>query len=118
MNSCDRIDPIFHLPTPLLFAHRGGAKEVQESTLLVFRHAMACHADVLEVDVQLTKDEEMVVWHGPNLNNVLLTNVSAANRSRSDIGEFPWCELEGSAFVADPGTSPQDLDTIPRDSER
>lgn len=28
-----RIEPIFKLETPLLFAHRGGAREVPESTL-------------------------------------------------------------------------------------
>lgn len=30
-----RIDPVFGLPTPLLFAHRGGAAERPESTGLI-----------------------------------------------------------------------------------
>lgn len=27
-------------------------------------------ADVLELDVQLTRDGQFVAWHGPNLDNV------------------------------------------------
>ena len=66
-----RKDPIFKLETPLLFAHRGGAREMPESTVKGFTHALeTAKTDVLELDVQLTKDGEFVVWHGPELNNV------------------------------------------------
>src|SRR5689334_17395510 len=94
-----RKDPIFGLTTPILFAHRGGAKEAPESTEAGFRHAIECGTDVLELDVQLTKDQEMVVWHGPNLNNVRLEIEDEANvpRTRFDIGEYDWSELQGKA---------------------
>jgi glycerophosphoryl diester phosphodiesterase len=66
-----RIEPIFGLQTPLIFAHRGGAREVPESTRKGFAHAKEiAKVDVLELDVQLTKDGEFVVWHGPKLDNV------------------------------------------------
>src|SRR5689334_8993972 len=87
-----RIDPIFGLPTPILFAHRGGAKEAPESTEAGFRHAMDCRTDVLELDLQLTRDEEMVVWHGPSLANVRLEIEETANkpRTRFNIGDYMW----------------------------
>ena len=58
-----RKDPIFELKTPLLFAHRGGALEMPESTVMGFNHALnEAKADVLELDVQLTCDGES--WYG------------------------------------------------------
>ena len=65
-----RKDPIFKRKTPLLFAHRGGAGEAPESTEEAFRKAVENRADVLELDVSLTLDGEIVVWHGPGLKNV------------------------------------------------
>jgi len=49
---------------PLLFAHRGGAALAPENTLEAFRQAVdEWGADVLEMDVRLTRDGEMVVIH-------------------------------------------------------
>jgi glycerophosphoryl diester phosphodiesterase len=115
-----RNDPIFGIPTPILFAHRGGAKEVAESTELGFRHAIRCRSDVLEIDVQLTKDQEMVVWHGPGLENVRLAVADDlhGSRSRREIGEYDWPELRDQAWVADPGTRPADIKYVPQDLAR
>lgn len=49
---------------PLLMAHRGGAGLAPENTLLAFRRAVEWwEADVLELDVQPTRDGEVVVIH-------------------------------------------------------
>ena len=56
-----RKDPILGLKTPLLFAHRGGAKEAPESTEEAFEHAVRHGADVLELDLRLSRDGELVV---------------------------------------------------------
>ncbi len=63
-------DPIFGIPGPLLFAHRGGAGEAPESTVEAFRHAVDCYAEVLEIDLRLTSDKQIVVWHGPGLEKM------------------------------------------------
>ncbi len=66
-----RTDCLFNIETPILFAHRGGAGEVPESTKEAFRHAaITVGVDVLEIDIQVSKDGEIVVWHGPELENV------------------------------------------------
>ena len=58
---------------PLIFAHRGGALEAPESTLRAFTYAKdVAGADILELDVHLTKDGKFVVWHGPDLDNVYI----------------------------------------------
>jgi glycerophosphoryl diester phosphodiesterase len=122
-----RTDPIFEQRTPLLFAHRGGAQEAPESTVMAFEYAVReTRVDVLELDVQLTRDREMVVWHGPGLNNVRIVgaddNPSRRPVDRRKIGHFRWDELAGSAWVADPPPKTdqayQDLSTVPDESNR
>jgi glycerophosphoryl diester phosphodiesterase len=121
-----RTDPIFGLETPLLFAHRGGAREVPESTLKGFKHAAeTAEADVLELDVQMTRDGEFVVWHGPKLDNVriLLQSDKPSERKRTKIYHYDWPELDGKAWVGDPHLLDMpdeeiDLSTVPEDSDR
>jgi glycerophosphoryl diester phosphodiesterase len=49
---------------PLLVAHRGGARLAPENTLDAFRQATdSWWADMLEMDVRLTRDGEVVVIH-------------------------------------------------------
>ena len=43
------------------FAHRGFSGKYPENTMLAFRKALECGADGIEMDVQLTKDGELVV---------------------------------------------------------
>ncbi|HEY5337228.1 MAG TPA: glycerophosphodiester phosphodiesterase family protein [Rhizomicrobium sp.] len=47
----------------LNIAHRGGAGLMPENTLAAFRDAVARGADGAELDVQLSKDGEVVVYH-------------------------------------------------------
>ncbi len=54
---------------PLLFAHRGGALLAPENTLEAFIGAVETWgADVLEMDVHLTRDGELVVIHDPTVD--------------------------------------------------
>jgi len=55
-DASSRIDPVFKLKTPILFAHRGGVLEAPESTVRAFRYALdVAKAEVLELDVQMTR---------------------------------------------------------------
>jgi glycerophosphoryl diester phosphodiesterase len=48
-------------------AHRGASALYPENTLLAFRRAIEQGVDALEVDVHLTRDDELVVIHDPAL---------------------------------------------------
>jgi glycerophosphoryl diester phosphodiesterase len=52
---------------PIVYAHRGGAALRPENTLEAFDHGLACGAEGLELDVQLSKDGVVVVHHDPTL---------------------------------------------------
>ncbi len=49
-----------------LIAHRGESADAPENTMAAFRLAYARHADAIELDVHLTKDDELLVCHDPD----------------------------------------------------
>lgn len=53
---------------PFISAHRGGAAYAPENTMAAFRKGKALGADLLELDVQLTSDGHVVVFHDPYLD--------------------------------------------------
>jgi glycerophosphoryl diester phosphodiesterase len=48
---------------PILIAHRGGSLEAPENTMASFRHAIDLGMRFVELDVQMTRDAELVVIH-------------------------------------------------------
>lgn len=51
-------------------AHRGYSSAAPENTLYAFQAAIDSGADFIELDVQLTKDEQLVVFHDENIDRV------------------------------------------------
>ena len=51
-----------------VFAHRGASAYAPENTLAAFRLAEEQGADGIELDVQLTKDGQVVVIHDENID--------------------------------------------------
>lgn len=49
----------------IVFAHRGASWDEPENTLRAFRRAIELGADYVELDVQATRDSELVVVHDP-----------------------------------------------------
>lgn len=50
------------------FAHRGFSGKYPENTMLAFKKAIEFGADGIELDVQLTKDEEIVIIHDETID--------------------------------------------------
>lgn len=55
---------------PMQIAHRGGASERPENTLAAFENAVKVGAQMLELDVHLTRDGHVVVLHDEDLARV------------------------------------------------
>ncbi|WP_419465953.1 glycerophosphodiester phosphodiesterase [Bacillus spongiae] len=51
-----------------IFAHRGASGEYPENSMLAFQAAEEAGADGIELDVQLSKDGEVVIIHDETLN--------------------------------------------------
>lgn len=48
---------------PLVIAHRGASGVAPENTLSAVKKAMESGADIIEIDVHLTKDRQLIVMH-------------------------------------------------------
>jgi glycerophosphoryl diester phosphodiesterase len=55
----------------LNIAHRGASATFTENTMPAFRAAVELHADMIELDVHLSKDSIPVVFHNDKLSKVL-----------------------------------------------
>jgi glycerophosphoryl diester phosphodiesterase len=111
------------MPT-LNFAHRGGAGLYPENTLVAFRDAVARGCDGAELDVQLSKDGEVVVFHDFKLKpeicrlngawikkpTPLIKELTLAELKRYDIGRH---DPASDYAMARPHSMPVDGETIP-----
>ncbi len=107
---------------PLNIAHRGGAGLMPENSLAAFRDAVARGADGAELDVQLSRDGEVVVYHDyrlkpeitrldgkwltkptPRLKDLILGELQAFDIGRCDPAS---------------GYAREHADVTPRDGER
>jgi glycerophosphoryl diester phosphodiesterase len=87
---------------PLLMAHRGGAALAPENTLTAFRRALEWwHADLLEIDVQPTRDGEVVVTHDPTVDRTTDGTGRVADLTRAELQQLD----AGYHFSPDGGRS-------------
>jgi glycerophosphoryl diester phosphodiesterase len=75
----------FHASRPLVFAHRGGCALGPENTLATFDAGLACGADGLELDVQLSSDGVLVVCHDTTLNRTTAESGKVVDRTAAQL---------------------------------
>jgi glycerophosphoryl diester phosphodiesterase len=66
--------PIKMAQKPLIFAHRGVQSTHPENTMIAFQEAANIGADGIELDVQLSKDGEIIVIHDETLERTTTGN--------------------------------------------
>jgi glycerophosphoryl diester phosphodiesterase len=76
----------------LTFAHAGGKKTGPENSLKAFKKAIELKADFIELDVKVSKDGEIVIFHDPDTFNItgvvgLLKDMTLKELKLLDIGE-------------------------------
>ncbi|NCC64756.1 MAG: glycerophosphodiester phosphodiesterase, partial [Spirochaetia bacterium] len=77
---------------PLLFGHRGCPAEYPENTLASFAACVDSGIDGIELDVQLTKDGKLVVFHDDTLQRIAnvdekISSLDYKNLQDIDIGD-------------------------------
>jgi len=69
-------------PRILVHGHRGARAVLPENTLPAFEHAIAAGADMLELDLAVTKDNVLMVFHDPAVNRKICTGPEGESRIR------------------------------------
>ncbi len=69
-------------PRILVHGHRGARAVLPENTLPAFEHAIAAGADMIELDLAVTKDNVLVVSHDPAVNRKICTGPEGESRIR------------------------------------
>lgn len=112
-------------------AHRGWRTKYPENTMESFRAAEALGVDQLELDVRVTKDDELVVIHDPTVDRTtdgtgLVREKTLAELKALDAGifkgeEFRGCRIptfiEFMDFIKDHPTMTLDVELKERPSE-
>jgi glycerophosphoryl diester phosphodiesterase len=85
--AADSLPDVFRAGRPLIFAHRGGSKLAPENTIAAFDTGMACGADGLELDVQLSADDIPVVIHDATLDRTTDGTGPVSDRTAAQLAE-------------------------------
>jgi len=101
-------------PRPRIVAHRGASFEAPENTLAAFKRAWALGVEAVELDVRVTKDGEVVVFHDPTtlrLGGVdrPIADQTLAELRQLDVGAYKHIKYKGERIP----TLAQALSTIP-----
>src|SRR4026209_260569 len=81
-------------PEVLVIAHQGGDGIYPGDTLYAYEHAVALGADVLEMDVHITKDGEIVLMHDEKVDRTtdgagLIEDLTLAELKKLDAA-YQW----------------------------
>lgn len=82
------------MQTPELVAHRGFAGAFPENSLVAVRAALELGVRWLEIDVQLTADEHVVLFHDRTLDRLCGTAGSIHDLPLDKVRELTLCESE------------------------
>jgi glycerophosphoryl diester phosphodiesterase len=85
-----------------LYAHRGASAERPENTMPAFQRAVEIGVDALEMDVHVTRDDQLIVAHDPTASRTAGAQLAWGDVDLADIRRLD----AGWGFVAEDGTRP------------
>jgi glycerophosphoryl diester phosphodiesterase len=77
----------------LVIAHRGASLHAPEHTLASYWLARQLGSDFIELDVQLTRDGQIVVFHDDDPSRTTNAAKVFPGREKGHVGSFTWAEL-------------------------
>ncbi|WP_234978066.1 glycerophosphodiester phosphodiesterase family protein [Halanaerobium kushneri] len=84
----------YNFDYPVLIAHRGASYAAPESTLPAVKIALESGVDYIELDVQRTKDGELVVFHDTNLLRLTDARKAFPDKKNYELKNFTLAELK------------------------
>jgi len=87
------------LPSPVIFAHRGASVHAPENTLSAFKLARDQGANAIELDVQLTADQSVVVFHDATVDRTTNATGKISDYTLSALQNLNAGHAYGNAYV-------------------
>jgi glycerophosphoryl diester phosphodiesterase len=84
---------------PLNIAHQGGEDEFPSNTMYAFKSALKAGADMLELDVGVTKDDQVIVMHDTTLDRTTSGTGTIASHTLAQIEKLDgsnWFHASGA----------------------
>jgi glycerophosphoryl diester phosphodiesterase len=93
---------------PLNIAHQGGEDEFPSNTMYAFEKSLRAGADMLELDVGITKDDQVVVMHDTTLDRTTSGTGTIASHTLKQVEKLDgayWFAAADNAYKHDRATS-------------
>jgi glycerophosphoryl diester phosphodiesterase len=87
---------------PWIIAHRGARDEAPENTRSAFMRALTYPIDGIELDVQLSADGHMVLYHDWTLRRVARSSRRLFNAPLAELSRLDWGAWFDPAFAGEP----------------
>ena len=81
-----------------VYGHRGYSGKYPENTMLAFRKAIEAGADGVEMDVQLSKDGEVVVIHDETLDRTTTGTGFVKDYTLAELKQFDAGKIKGGKY--------------------
>jgi glycerophosphoryl diester phosphodiesterase len=85
-----------------IVAHRGAREETPENTRAAFVRALEYPIDAIELDVQLSADDETVIYHDWTLRRLGLGPRRLADLKRAELARLDWGGWFDPRFAGEP----------------
>ena len=72
------------------FVHRGNAKFFRENTIEAFKSAKEIGFNYLETDLRITKDDQIITFHDPNLLRTFGQNIQLIDINYKDLNRLSF----------------------------
>ncbi|MCE4956885.1 glycerophosphodiester phosphodiesterase [Macrococcus caseolyticus] len=94
------IKPFFSQRSPYIFAHRGGLGLAPEHTMAAFKQSKELGVDGFEIDIRISKDNEIIVFHDALVDRVsngsgLISAHTLKELKQLDLG-FHYKDINGT----------------------
>src|SRR5581483_879272 len=84
---------------PLIGAHRGASARAPENTLWAFRAALADGAELIELDVHLTRDGRLAVIHDETTGRTTGVDGAVAELTMAELRALDASRVKGGAWT-------------------
>src|SRR5262249_59871660 len=91
---------------PLVIAHRGASAVAPENTIAAFEQAITDGADAIDLDLHLSRDDQLVVIHDSNVGRTTNGSGSVRDRTLRELKRLDAGSWRGARVVGPAGQNP------------